>query len=181
MRITRHTKTLITLTLAASLGSITSSLAGETTQVYKSINADGSISYSDTQQAQSEILNIKPISTVPAFVTKNKQSIRAQKQAILVDSYYQRLEVLHPKSDTALQSGNGDIKLKIDIEPPLRPTDQLQIKLDGAVISKQQESELQIQTLDRGTHSIEVKVLSAENQTLQSTSSTFTLHRPTVR
>jgi len=167
--------TLLTLTL-------TPVLAGDTnTTVYKTINPDGSITFSDINQSNAEEIQIKPITTVPALDIPKRASPLATDQTKTSTMYYESLEIISPKSGTALYSGNGELNVKVSITPPLRSNDQLQFQLDGTTIATQTGLELNISAVNRGTHRINVNIVNQRGAPLLTTQNTVTVHRPIAR
>lgn len=155
--------------------------ADELTRVYKVIGEDGSVSFSDQPKAESETLMIPPISTVPA-ISPGKASFPSQ--ADKNNKPYQRyhsLSVLAPANNSAFYSGSGEIDVLLDIKPALLSGDQIQIFLDGQLIQSNDQIQSRLQTVSRGTHELSVKLVSQSGKVYKESSSTFTVHRPSIR
>jgi len=158
---------------------VTNYIDATKTRIYKIVNPDGSISYSDKADINAEELIVKPISTVPALVIKQNQTILSQDTN--QSDYYQALNIISPEPNSAFHSGSGNITVKVQIKPKLRPGDQLQYLLDGQLHNTLEANSYTFKTLDRGSHSVTVNLISPTNKTLKTSSSAFTLHRPSVR
>jgi len=161
---------------------LTPTHAGDTsTTVYKITHPDGSITFSDVEQSNSEEIHVKPITTVPALVIPKHTYSPSTNQAKTIEGYYDSLEIISPKSDSALYSGNGDINIKVAITPPLRTDDRLQFQLDDTNIATQKELKLTIMAVNRGSHRINVNIINQSGTALLSTESKVTIHRPIAR
>jgi len=163
-----------------SSSAISSTKTGVTkTRVYKKVNPDGSISFSDKAEVNAEELIIKPISTVPAIVIKQNQKILTDNAA--ENDYYQLFNIISPEQNSAFHSGSGDVTVTVQIKPKLRPGDQLQYLLDGQLHNTLEAKHYTFKTLDRGSHSVTVNLISPSNKIIKTSSTAFTLHRPSVR
>ncbi len=173
------------LLASLSLATIQLVYAEQSVTVYKTYHPDGSISYSDQPSEQAETIEVKPVDTIPAIDVRSAQSLPARSAPSISDSgsagVYQQFGITFPENGSAFYSGNGNVKLKIDINPALRDEDSIAIILDGQEIARTNRPEYMLTHLDRGTHSLEVKLLNSQGQPMKSSRSEFTLHRPTVR
>ena len=149
------------------------------TRVYKVTQSDGSISYSDQPQTNSEELLIQPIATVPAFRSKDPESAASGTEARTTN--YQSLTILDPAHNSARNSGSGDLSISIKLIPSLGPGDQLRFLLDGRIVATQTSHQVSLQNISRGSHILRVQVISSQGRELLSASSDFTLHRPIAR
>jgi len=178
----KYTLQLLLFSLALFTQILTPVHAGDTsTTVYKIINPDGSVTFSDVEQSNAEEVLIKPITTVPALAIPEHTYSPSTNQAKTKGLYYDSLDIISPKPDSALYSGNGDINVKVAITPALRENDQLQFQFDGATIATQKGLELTIMTVSRGTHRVNVNIINQNGTTLLSTQNIVTIHRPIAR
>lgn len=158
---------------------VSAMVLAESTTVYKTVNPDGSITYSDQPSGYAEKLEVQPVPTVPAIKVPRK-TFSASNKETKRSGTYTSLEILSPGHDTAFYSGNGDVNVSVLLEPALSNGHQFQYSLDGRVVATQAASSLMLNTLDRGTHSVSVAVIDRESKVVLSRSSTFTVHRPSV-
>jgi hypothetical protein len=150
------------------------------TTVYKVINPDGSISFSDKAIRNSVKMEVAPIPTVPAYKPINNTNL-PETTNNSKNNYYSSLVITNPSHGSAFHSGSGDINISTKIAPALRTTDLIRFSLDGTVIKTQKASTLQLKQVDRGTHTVMVEIITAENKSILSASTQFTLHRPIAR
>lgn len=176
----------IVLTAALSLSLMTQSVeanennTAELTKVYKVVAADGSVSFSDQPNSQSEMILIAPISTVPAIPVVHSPNTQQQNQEEQPHARYQSLVILSPENNSAFNTGSGDVDIILDIQPALISSDKIQIFLDGQLVNNDAQIQTRLQTVSRGTHQLSVKLTSANGNVLKEAASTFTVHRPSV-
>lgn len=158
-------------------------LAAQT--VYKQVDEQGNVSFSDSpQSAGSEEVKVRPSSGIrlpqPRQRIDPQQRERRQQEAEERDSY-QRLAITQPEHDTAFWRTSGDVAIQVAIEPSLRSGHRLQLELDGETQQTQQGNTFNIQNIDRGTHEATVHVVDSDGKVLKSSElARFTVHRRSV-
>lgn len=151
----------------------------QTTTVYKVINPDGSISYSDQAQSNAVKLDVAPVPTIPAYkpiTDKLAPSSDSNKS-----TPYESFTILNPANGTTFHSGSGNISVSTKLEPSLKPEDQIRFLLDDSEVKVSSASSIQLNNIDRGTHSITAQVIDQSSNTLISTTNQFTIHRPIAK
>jgi len=100
---------------------------------------------------------------------------RAQTQT--VSNSYSKLTFLAPKQDQGIRANNGDVSAMVSIKPPLKKGHQFVFSLDGKTISKGKSRTQNFSNLDRGSHTIGVKVVDNNGKTVKSSSVGFNVLR----
>lgn len=177
--IRKHPQTLLCLSLGLLLSSASLLSADELTTVYKAVSKDGSVSFSDEAQQGAEAIKIKPIATVPAIDIKQNKRLATQDKSSV--KQYQHLSIISPANNTAFNTGSGDIQVVVQSEPLLKNGDLYVLELDGVEVSAQRNSTFNLKSLDRGTHTLTIKIINPSKQTLNAAISTVTVHRPIKR
>ncbi len=157
--------------------------SAETTRVYKIINPDGSVSYSDQPSSNAEAMDVQPVETVPAFrapTTGSQSQPSSGETAKRAAPGYEQLSIQQPAHDTAFWSGNGDVMVAIATTPELSEYHRLRVILDGTTLMRVRDLHFTLPNVDRGTHQLEVQIIGSQDEIISATSSTFTLHRPSV-
>lgn len=149
-----------------------------TTTVYKVIKADGSVSYSDQPQAQAQKLEVAPVPIVPAYQPNTATMPNTSSPST---PSYTSLDIIEPANLSAFNSGSGNMSVSVRAIPAIKPGDSFRFILDGQVVATQTKPQLLLQTLNRGTHSLTVQLISSHSNVLLESSSSFTIHRPVVR
>lgn len=148
-------------------------LSAET--VYKTVDADGNIIFTDTPSKNAEEINIQDIQTI-----KNPNAGAALPERRLLGDNdkkpaYKSVVVTNPKDGAGIRSNNGDISISISLKPALLPGHKIIISMDGEEVGT--GNSVSLQNVDRGTHDIKVTVVDQSGEELISTSSTFSLLR----
>lgn len=144
--------------------------------VYKYINKQGKVSYSDTPVDGAEKVVVPPVITYQATkpITDAPTEDKANEQQQVG---YQRLEIIWPEEQGTVRSNQGIVAVEYLIEPALQTGHRLELMVDG-----QTQDELVLQGLDRGQHQLQLKVLDAETTVLLTSQSVvFYLHHQSKR
>jgi len=173
--IKKHSHLFLLLSLGLLLSTTSTINANEQTTVYKAVGKDGSVSFSDEAKKGSEVIKVKPVTTIPALDIKQNKSLTTQdKQA----EHYQSLSIISPANDTAINTGSGNVQVVVQSEPRLRNGDSFELELDGKVVSTQRGTTFSLESINRGTHTLSIKIINRNKQTLKVAISTLTVHRP---
>ena len=149
--------------------------------IYKSVNDEGVIEYSDQPRDGAEKIKVKnPQSiTLPkgadVFASQNSDTDAATDS----EATYQRVTITQPANDSAFNSGNGLVSVSSETTPALQAGHSLQLVMDGTPYNSNQSGSFGLSNVDRGTHQLQVNVIDGAGKTLISSDiTTFTLHRP---
>lgn len=155
------------------------------TQVYKTIAPDGSVSFSDTPTDNSQSIRVKPITTVPALtpIKKNEETADSHNNTSpgQSENVYNSFSFIQPANNSSFHSGSGTVQIILNLEPNLQSNNKVKILLDGKPVAIKQSMTHTLNNIDRGTHTLTGQVLSHDNKILKSTSTSFTLHRPSIK
>lgn len=143
--------TLSGMTLAAN------GIAG----IYKSLDAQGNIVYSDTPSVGAEKITPPPISTVESGPGLEPAPATTEEATDKRPTRYTRFDILQPKNDDTLWDNQGSIPLSMKLEPEL-DTDNghsVWVYVDGKPVVKKSASLVQpISGFDRGTHKVRAEI-----------------------
>ncbi len=152
-------------------------------KVYKKINPDGSVEYSDKPIPGGELMNVpkgtvvtlpKPSDFKAAETTGDRKAAEKQ-QAEEHAAAYTRFEILRPRDDEAIRSNSGDLTAQLALEPGIVEGDRLRWKLDGNVIEGAGGLTLILRNVDRGTHTLQAEIVDSQGKVVKSTP-TITFH-----
>ena len=148
--------------------------------VYKSVNNEGVVEYSDQPREGAEKIKVKnPQSiTLPkaadVFTSENSDSGTTSDN----EAVYQRVTITQPANDSAFNSGNGLVSVSSETTPALQAGHSIQLVMDGTPYNSSQSGSFGLSNVDRGTHQLQVNVIDASGSTIISSDiTTFTLHR----
>ncbi|PXF64007.1 DUF4124 domain-containing protein [Kangiella spongicola] len=163
--------TIVSL-LALSCGSIATS--AKETVMYKKIDKDGNVVFTDKP-----IPGSKPI-TVKTDVNVVSTPKPAYKAPTISDSSeedddekkfkYEVLAIDTPKNDEGIRANDGRINVIVAVTPNLRPNHSVQLKLDGNNVGQAQKIPyFNLTEVERGTHQLQAMIIDDDSgETVQS-------------
>lgn len=147
--------------------------------VYKKVDADGNVSFSDVPDKSAQLVNVAPLETVPALspdvIAKTLSDDDSQKSAAANINY--TIKIISPKSDQTYHRSADAFSANVEVKPNLQDGDHLVFLVDG----KTSDQTIPPNTLDRGQHQFEARVVSAKGRILKSQTTTFFVQQPTAR
>ena len=159
-------KLLITLYLLAPL------LSAQT--VYRQVDAEGNISFSDQAAPGAEAITIRKAQTIapPPVGAFSPEPVGKQK----AQAGYDRLAIVSPRHDeTIVGAAQGNFNVRVDLQPALRAGDSLVLLLNGASVRRAKTTNFTFSNLHRGAHTLQVAVSNAGDKVIQR-SATVTVH-----
>ena len=170
---------LILATLLLSANSFVSA------DLYKSVDENGNIVYSDTPTPGAEQLTPPPISTVPARKPPPKpETTEADKAGDTEQAEkkpptrYSKFSIVTPKNDDTIWDNTGSVPVTLKLDPALDIENghTVWIYVDGFAVVKRSQSLTQpLSGIDRGTHKIRAEIRDTQRKTLKRTK-TVTVH-----
>ncbi|OYY73542.1 MAG: hypothetical protein B7Y40_08830 [Gammaproteobacteria bacterium 28-57-27] len=156
------------------------------TQVFRSVDAQGNVVFTDTPRQGAKPVEIQAPSSVTPLVPP--PAAAAAPSAPPVDSQafagYQALVITQPENGAGLNNGTGDVDVSVSLVPPLR-TDLghgLTVTMDGSpVLQNSARMNVALADVSRGEHVLEAFVVSAQGQVMfQSAPVRFSLQRTSL-
>ncbi|HEX4051346.1 MAG TPA: DUF4124 domain-containing protein [Steroidobacteraceae bacterium] len=151
---------------------------GGSTTLYRWVDAQGVIHFSDTPQPGAQKIQVSPAQTFPStHVAGGGETAPPSAQQV-----YQACEIAQPNAEQSFYAPEV-IGISVRLTPDLRPGDQLALSVDGHGISSIEGSALdfELPMPDRGAHMLQAVVRDAEGHTLcSSTSITIYVQRPSL-
>lgn len=154
---------------AAILALITLPLAS-LAQVYKSVDKDGNVIFSDQASPGSESVDVPSTNTLPSVTPTKPKRKKATAGAV-----YDYVGITSPANDEAVVAPGGNFSVSVVTEPGLRSGHTVILLLDGAPTSVGGSGSFNLETVPRGTHTLEARVQDAQCDFVAS-SGTSTVH-----
>ncbi len=142
--------------------------------IYKWVDADGTVHFSDTPKEGAEEVHVAPPQTYSAPRVAPITPRPAEPEA---PAAYARFDLLAPADDATLRENTGAITLSFAVDPPLKTGagHRLVVLLDGAPVSEGKSATLTLENVDRGTHTLQGQIVDARGTVLMSSPS-ITVH-----
>lgn len=156
--------------------SVMLSFAAAASTLYKVVNEDGSITYTDIPAPGAEPVDLSKVnSAVMPSLTTNKQTNPQVKPTQKPTIEYQ-LSLISPTQEQTVRDNLGNLTVRAKLSP--QSAGMFQLVLDGEVVQTQPQPVFELTNLNRGEHTIQVHFLQNRGKILASTPSTvFYLRR----
>jgi hypothetical protein len=148
------------------------------TGIYKSVDAEGNIVYSDTPTIGAEQISPPPISTIKSGTDFKPLQPDAEEKTAKPPTSYTSFSIQQPANDVTIWDNQGSIPLSLKLEPELDTVNGhgVWIYIDGKAVVKQSPSLVQpITGIDRGTHMVRAEIHDSAGRMLKRTK-TITVH-----
>ncbi|AKE51293.1 DUF4124 domain-containing protein [Kangiella geojedonensis] len=172
---------LTLFTLFTMAGSLLSNAANETV-MYKKVDKNGKVTFTDKPIPGSTPITIKTNTNVvdtpkPTIKPKTFSTPEELDDKSQEPFKYEVLAVDSPEHDQAVRANSGDINIIVGLTPSLQPNHSLQLIMDGSPVGSQQKIPyFALNGVDRGTHQISVQVIDDESKDTVQTSESITFH-----
>ena len=145
--------------------------------VYKNVDEDGNVIYTDVPAADAEkiqIKNVQPIETAPVESTESSPDQEPQEKT------YTKLEITSPEDGGDIFDNSGIINISLSVVPALRARegDKLVLHMDGQQIDESKRNQFNLNGIEPGNHSFVAIIINKEEKELKrSTPVSLTLYR----
>lgn len=150
-------------------------------EIYKSVNEEGNVTFSDKPTPGAEEIEKKDVPTVPSRMPQadiggsNDETGEEEKEA---GNRYDSIAIVSPENDTAIRENSGQVSVSVSVQPALAETHQIALYMDGTEAARSRTPTFQFSNVDRGTHTLAAAVVGSDgNEIVRSDSISFTLLR----
>ncbi len=143
--------------------------------VYKWVDADGTVHFSDIPQEGAEKVHVPPAQTYQAPSLAPLTPAAAEPEA--QQGPYARFALITPNAEENIWDNTGKVTVVFTSEPPLQ-TDlghRLIVLLDGQAQAPLLGTSTTLENVDRGSHSLQGQIVDARGDVLMS-SETISVH-----
>jgi hypothetical protein len=150
--------------------------------IYKTVDPQGQTTFTDQASSDSKPVQLPQVQTyAPTLKPQTTQPLPVESNNPVEN--YKSISILSPQNDEALRQNEGTVVVQMDVKPELKEDNKIQLIMDNANMGPPQTSTTFVLTnVDRGTHSIQGKILDAQgNALITSPPVTFHLLRYNIR
>jgi hypothetical protein len=171
----KHTGLIIILLALAATGLV------QADQVYKWVDAQGNVHYSDKPHPGAAKVKIAPPQSYAAPVPNEgvEGGDRRPTKADTKAHHQYEVSVTSPKPDSTIWDTRS-VTVSVKVSPGLAPGDMLTFELDGKQRGPLASTSVTFDDLDRGQHSVSATLNTADGQTIEAAPVTFYLRQATV-
>ncbi|HEX6591717.1 MAG TPA: DUF4124 domain-containing protein [Moraxellaceae bacterium] len=147
-------------------------------EVYKYYDSNGNLVLSDslpkdsTAAAKAEKVQERPVMTLPALGPDKGRYSAEDEVKKKAEGVKYVVVIQSPAAEATFQRGDEAIPVAYSVTPSLQAGDKLEVLFDGAAADGE-ISQLSSASLDRGSHTLTVRVLNDKGKELASASSVF--------
>ncbi|GIU02055.1 DUF4124 domain-containing protein [Shewanella morhuae] len=135
--------------------------------VYKWVDKDGKVHYSDEPQPNAQIVELKDKTLNQISLPLPKTDMDDANQAI--ESIQYQVNITSPSEEETVRNNNGDFEVVATITPELKGQYLMAIKLDGKPIGQPQIGNVfQLKNIDRGQHTLVVDAMTQNGKVFAS-------------
>ncbi|MGI2022745.1 DUF4124 domain-containing protein [Shewanella glacialipiscicola] len=135
--------------------------------VYKWVDKDGKVHYSDEPQPNAQIVELKDKTLNQISLPQPKTDMDDVNQAI--ESIQYQVNITAPNEEETVRDNNGDFEVVATITPELKGQYLMAIKLDGKPIGQPQVGNIfQLKNIDRGQHTLVVDAMTQNGKVFAS-------------
>lgn len=155
-----RTFTLIGLLLLSMLAQAT---------VYKWVDKDGKVHYSDEPHPNAEVVELKEKTLNQIALPPAKLDSSANDQVIENMAY--QVNITSPEEEATVRDNNGDFEVIATVTPEIKGRYLMALKLDGQVIGQPQVGGIfKLTNIDRGEHTLVVDAMTQSGKVFASSS-----------
>lgn len=146
-------------------------------EVYRWTDANGRTVFGDSppEQTSAQAVELPTLTVADSYDSGAKQDdsstvAAAEDEAGDTESVeYQRFTVKSPQKDEAVRANNGNVLVKLELEPALQEGHGVVVYLDGKQMASGTATTFSLENIDRGTHSLFAVVHDANDDVLKNT------------
>ncbi len=170
----------LAIALAASAALFTT---GAQAQIYKSVDGQGRVTYSDTPPADSnsEAVELQPTNTTPSTPVPTRSAPVAEATQPAASAPV--VTITAPGDESTIPMGGGIFDVAASVTPALTAGQMLQLDIDGEPWGEPQDSgNWHLENVFRGAHDLTVTLLDATGEAVtQSESVRVYVLRPSIQ
>ncbi|WP_148861654.1 DUF4124 domain-containing protein [Marinobacter fonticola] len=168
----------------ALLGVVVFASTAAQAEVYKRVDAQGNVTYSDEPLSGGQAIKVEPVTTVTLPKADQVREIverGGEGEEQQSSQRYGSVTFMAPEDESAFHSGSGDITFSVSSQPALRSGHLFEVTLDGQPIGQNASGRFSVNNVFRGTHKASVNIVDSQGRIIQPGQNiSFTIHRPSV-
>jgi len=152
-------------------------------EVYRHVDAQGNVTFSDEPIEGGEAVDVKPVTTVTLPKPQTvRETEKLREEVKREGAVYESVSFVQPQNEQAFHSGSGDVRFEVTSTPGLQAGHKYEVTLDGQPVAQTSSGSVVVNNIFRGTHEARVHIVD-ENGVQVKTGSpiSFTVHRPSVK
>lgn len=148
-------------------------------EVYRWVDANGNTVFGDSppEQSKAQTIELPTLTVADSYddgAKKTKQTTTAQnseeEEATSSQTIeYKRFAVASPEKNQAVRANNGNVMVRLELEPELQAGHGIVVYLDGKQVANGDATTFSLESVDRGKHSLFAVLHDANDDVLKNT------------
>lgn len=138
--------------------------AAVSAQVYKQVGPDGKIYFSDQPAPGAERIEVAPAQSVHLPPVRPQSGSTGMPRD--AGGVYSKFTIASPGSGEGVRANDGNVQVRLLIEPALKPGHAITVSIDGVDTSAGSSTALQLTGLSRGSHTLKARVMDNKGKVL---------------
>ena len=154
-----------------------------TAEVYRTVDAQGNVTFSDEPSKGAETVKVKPVTTITLPKPQNvRETDKLREEVKREGAIYESLEFTYPENEQAFHTGSGDVQFQMRSTPGLEPGHKYEVTLDGQPVGQSTSGSVTVRNVYRGTHEAGIHIIDSNGVQIKTGSPVrFTVHRPSLQ
>ncbi|GAA0205646.1 DUF4124 domain-containing protein [Kangiella japonica] len=162
------------------LASCSLAVLAKETVMYKKIDKDGNVVFTDKPIPGSKPITVKTDVNVVSTPKPTFKAPSISQPTEMVDEkefQYEVLAIDTPKDDEGIRANDGRINVIVAVTPNLRPNHSVQLKMDGNNTGQAQKIPyFNLSDVERGTHQLQAVIIDDDSGEAVQSSDTVSFH-----
>lgn len=159
---TNCTQRLLTPLLLAALWLLPWAPATHASEVYKHVDEDGNVSFSDQPRDGGKWVPLDQTNTVAPPPAWKAQQHNRRKRPDNSAGYWQ-VDIVSPGNDSIIPNGLSPTEVVARINPAVEPHQRVRLLLDGVPVAESSRAGFTIDRIARGSHTLQVELRDGDS------------------
>ncbi|MGO1692684.1 MAG: DUF4124 domain-containing protein [Marinobacter sp.] len=154
-----------------------------TAEVYRNVDAQGNVTFSDEPSKGAKEVKVKPVTTITLPKPQNvRETDKLRAEVKREGSVYESVSFTYPENEQAFHSGSGDVRFEMRSTPGLESGHKYEVTLDGQPVGQSTSGSVTVSNVFRGSHEAGIHIVDNNGVQIKTGSSVrFTVHRPSTQ
>ncbi len=154
---------------------------GKLKKIYKYVDENGKVFFSDTPIEGAEEMTIRETHAVDQNdrieTIRSKLIEKKEEAAPAIAIKYDSLKILSPVNDQAIYANDGILQVQVELQPQLKKGHTLRASLGEKTLKDITSTSFQFEEVERGTHTLSVSLYDEMKNLVKTTTSVVHIHK----
>ncbi len=129
-------------------------------EIYKHVDKDGNVSFSDQPRDGGEWVPLEPTNTVSPPQSWQRHTPRRQRPHT---SQYWQVKIIEPAADTIISNGLAPTRISGQITPAMQAHQRVRLLLDGVPVAESSRPSFTVDRIARGAHTLQLELRDGDS------------------